>query len=140
MPTARPGNSRITVAVMTLDGKHSMLSTTMRTLTTPPVSISCRGAKEKARSAMQAAPLLHLVAKTLRRGGREAAVVVAAQDRTEAPAAEVEAQCLIVGDRRATHVAPANLPYAADHRMASLPVAEEVVAELAAGSSGAIPR
>src|SRR5258708_35774158 len=46
--------------------------------------------------------------------GRREAVRLAAQNRTEAPPREIEAQRFLIGDDHAAHVATAYLPDAAD--------------------------
>src|ERR1700685_1366959 len=70
------------------------------------------------------------VGRRLRGSAREALVAVAAQDRVEALAAEVEAARFVVGDGGAADVAAANRPNPADHRMPPLAIAEEIIREL----------
>src|SRR5271166_1292143 len=47
---------------------------------------------------------------------------------------------VLIGDRRAADVAAQNLPYAADHRMAALVIAEEVVHPLAQRRAARVAR
>src|ERR1700687_1436395 len=63
-------------------------------------------------------------------GCGESFAAVAAQYRVET-LAEIKAARFVIGDRGAAHVAAANRPYPADHRMTSLAIAEEIIRELA---------
>src|SRR5260370_34805053 len=88
----------------------------------------CRG--HPCRSARSGPNFLRLsYVSRLGRGCGEAFAAVATQDCVEA-IAEINAPRFVIGDRGAAHVAAANRPYPAHHRMTPLAVAEERVREL----------
>src|SRR5260370_16508104 len=89
----------------------------------------CRG--HPCRSARSGSNFLRLsYVSRVGRGCGEAFAAVATQDCVEA-IAEINAARFVIGDRGAAHVAAANRPYPAHHRMTSLAIAEEIVRELA---------
>src|SRR5260370_15546846 len=93
----------------------------------------CRG--HPCRSALSCPYCLRLsYVSRLVRGCGEAFAAVATQDCVEA-IAEINAARFVIGDRGAAHVAAANRPYPAHHRMTSLAIAEEIVRELAQHSA-----
>src|SRR5713226_2963868 len=99
--------------------------------------------KANRRGPLKSAPVwspIYLTYRDVLCGRSRESASIATQDGVETQSAEIVAARLFVRYHAAARVAPANLPYAADHRMASLAVAEEVVDELADGGAARFGR